>query len=193
MAYDWTTGVSHLSVVVVGENTYYIKDAEARAAIDDLASKASAGLQWKGIASAAGDTTFADNITTNPVTVNGTSFTAVANDVVAQDGKEFVFNGTAWQEFGSTGSLGSLADQDTATGSFTPLGSITTETFTGSSTTFDGTFTPNLQGAMTASVSGETVTFSTVTGQSQAIEASGTPLGSVDVSWAGSSTSVTVA
>lgn len=49
-----------------------------------------------------GNTTTAltDGDTTNPITIGGESITAVAGDVVFYDNKEFVFDGTIWEELG---------------------------------------------------------------------------------------------
>jgi hypothetical protein len=43
---------------------------------------------------------------------------------------EYVFNGTKWQEFGSTGSLKSLAFKDNASGNYTPIGTNTSSAVT---------------------------------------------------------------
>ena len=50
--------------------------------------------------------------TTNPIVIDGESYTAVFGDVVVYDYTEFVFDGTAWSEFGrpfdTTPTLGSM-------------------------------------------------------------------------------------
>ena len=53
-------------------------------------------LKWAGITT----TALTDGATTNPITVDGESYTAVAGDTVSYESKEFVFSGTIWQEFG---------------------------------------------------------------------------------------------
>ena len=45
-------------------------------------------------------TALSDGDTTNPITINSESITAVAGDVVFYDNKEFVFDGTIWEELG---------------------------------------------------------------------------------------------
>ena len=56
-----------------------------------------------------GETTtrLADDTTTNPITVNGQSYTAQPNDAVIYGSKEFLFDGTKWHEFGDLGGLSS--------------------------------------------------------------------------------------
>ena len=56
-----------------------------------------------------GETTTAltDNATTNPITVNGQSYTAQPNDAVIYGSKEFLFDGTKWHEFGDLSGLSS--------------------------------------------------------------------------------------
>lgn len=56
-----------------------------------------------------GETTTAltDNATTNPITINGSSYTAQPNDAVIYGNKEFLFDGTKWHEFGDLSGLSS--------------------------------------------------------------------------------------
>ena len=56
-----------------------------------------------------GETTTAltDNATTNPITINGQSYTAQPNDAVIYGNKEFLFDGTKWHEFGDLSGLSS--------------------------------------------------------------------------------------
>ena len=89
--------------------TYDIKDRAARSA-----------KGWIGITT----TELTDGSTTNPITINGQSVTASAGDITAYGDSEFIYNGSAWQAFGNLEDLGNLAYEDTASGSFTPEGSI---------------------------------------------------------------------
>ena len=120
--------------------TYDIKDAVARSAIG-------------GAIIIRGTTTTAltDEATTNPIQINGESYTAVANDAVFYGKKEFVFDGTYWHEFGDMSGLGALATKDSASGSYTPAGTVSQPTFTGSSMTATGNFTPTGTIAVNAS------------------------------------------
>ena len=64
-----------------------------------------------------GETTTAltDNATTNPITVNGQSYTAQPNDAVIYGNKEFLFDGTKWHEFGDLSGLNADMIDDTST------------------------------------------------------------------------------
>lgn len=53
-------------------------------------------VRWKGVTT----TELTDGATTNPITIDGESYTAVTGDMVAYGAEEFVFNGTAWQKLG---------------------------------------------------------------------------------------------
>ena len=56
-----------------------------------------------------GETTTAltDEATTNPIMVDGQSYTAQPNDAVIYGSKEFLFDGTKWHEFGDLTGLSS--------------------------------------------------------------------------------------
>ena len=88
---------------------YQIKDTQARSA-----------KNWIGITT----TALTDGATTNPITINGQSVTAVEGNITSYDETEFIFNGSAWQEFGDLSDLGTLAYKDSASGSYTPQGSV---------------------------------------------------------------------
>ena len=149
-------------IVLPGSATVYdIKDANARDRISALESY----TDYLGVTT----TALTDGSTTNPVTINGSPVTAVNGNIVNYGSKEFIFNGTVWQEFGDLSGLGSLAYKNSADGSYTPAGSISLSntnktaavsaassgtvtytpggtvsqpTFTGSATTSTGSFTP---------------------------------------------------
>ena len=125
--------------------TYDIKDAQARQA-----------KQWLGITT----TALTDGSTTNPITIGTSTVTATAGDITSYDNQEFIFNGTAWQAFGDLSDLGSLAYQNSASGDFTPEGSVSKPSIT---VTESKTDIPNVTdvGSMpTYTVSGETLTIS---------------------------------
>ena len=50
-------------------------------------------------------TALTDGATTNPITVNSASYTAVKGDVVLYGDKEFLFTGSAWEELGDASAL----------------------------------------------------------------------------------------
>lgn len=127
---------------------FTIKDAEARQMITDLGN----ALYWIGVTT----TALSEGATTNPITVGGESVTARLGGLASYDGMEYAWNGSAWQGMGPS-NLGSLAYANTASGSYTPAGSVgitkgadTTDSVTG--VTANGT-TPYF------TQSGETVTF----------------------------------
>lgn len=88
---------------------YQIKDTQARSA-----------KGWIGITT----TALTDGASTNPITINGQSVTAVAGNITSYDEQEYIFNGSVWQEFGDLSDLGTLAYKDSASGSYTPQGSV---------------------------------------------------------------------
>jgi len=85
--------------------TYDIKDTVAR-------NMAGGGIQLKGTTT----TALTDEATTNPIVINGESYTAINQDAVFYGKKEFVFDGTMWHEFGDMSGLGALATKDSASG-----------------------------------------------------------------------------
>lgn len=99
--------------------TYDIKDAVAR-------GQMGGGIIIRGTTT----TDLTDEATTNPITISGNSYTAVANDAVFYQKKEFVFDGTKWHEFGDMSGLGDMAAADTASASYTPAGTVGTPTIT---------------------------------------------------------------
>lgn len=108
-------------VKIPGDTTiYYIKDDEAR----DLIAQLGDFTAYLGITT----TELTDGATTNPITIDGASVTAAAGNIVSyNDGsgslytaKDFIFNGTKWQEFANPTKLGKFAYVDQGTVTFTP-------------------------------------------------------------------------
>lgn len=56
------------------------------------------GTHFKGTTT----TALTDGATTNPITIDGESYTAVIGDIVIYNSTEFIFDGSAWQSFGET-------------------------------------------------------------------------------------------
>lgn len=129
--------------------TYDIKDTTAR-------SIAVGGIKLKGTTT----TPLTDEATTNPITINGESYTAVNQDAVFYGKKEFVFDGTMWHEFGDMSGLGDLAMKDSASGSFTPSGSVSAPTITVTPTTanIDGIDSVGTLPSLSMTVSSENLT-----------------------------------
>lgn len=117
-------------------STYDIKDATAR----ELISSLSGALTYLGTTT----TALTDGSTTSPITIGDKSVTPKAGDVVAYGNSEFVWSAaeSKWREFGSTGSLKALAFKDSASASYTPAGTVSQPTFTGTKTTISSSFTP---------------------------------------------------
>lgn len=104
--------MANLSAIKIGNTTYDIKDATAREQIAEIISSITGGIHYRGVTT----TEIEDGSTTSSITINGETVTAVSGDLVIYEDMEFIFDGTEWHEFGSTGSLKSLAFKDTATG-----------------------------------------------------------------------------
>lgn len=114
------TGARYLSKLSMNGTAYTIKDAWARAEIDEVKSAISGGTHFLGVTT----TALTDGATTNPITVKGESVTAENGDIalctVTEGGAsitaEFIFDGTTWQQFGTQGVLKALAYKDSASG-----------------------------------------------------------------------------
>lgn len=97
--------------------TYNLKDTVAR-------QQATGGITLRGVTT----TALVDEATTNPIVIDGQSYTAENQDAVFYGKKEFVFDGTKWHEFGDMSGLGDLATKDSASGNFTPAGTVSAPT-----------------------------------------------------------------
>ena len=130
--------------------TYNIKDEVARRA-------QSGAMHWLGITT----TALTDGATTTTITIDNETITVGADDaggVVGYDGKEFIWSGSVWQEFGSTGSLGSLAFKNSASGSYTPQGTCTGTAVTLATTTVNSITAVGTLPDLSMSVNNETLT-----------------------------------
>ena len=119
--------------------TVNLKDAAARADIADLQNAIIGGVTFEGETT----TALTDGSTTSTITINGSTVTAAKGNLVVYGGKEFVFDGTKWIEMGDLSLIGDLGWKDSASGSYTPAGSVSQPSFTGSSMTSTGNFTPS--------------------------------------------------
>lgn len=97
-------------------STYDLVDQGAR----DLIAALEGATAWLGVTV----TPLSDGSTTNPIVIDEKYVTAKQGSMCAYGRKEFVFNGTTWQEFGDLSTLGTLAYKDTASGSYTPAGTV---------------------------------------------------------------------
>jgi hypothetical protein len=150
--------------------TYDIKDAWSRQQIEALGNY----TVFLGVTT----TALTDGATTNPVTIAGESVTAKTGDIVTYGSQEFIFNGTKWQAFGDLSALGELAFVDSASGSFTPAGTVSKPTFTGSSSSVTITAADNTNGNYQPK---GTVSKPTFTGAAMTSTGTYTPSGSVSL------------
>lgn len=151
---------TEISKIVLPDGTSYdIKDAAARAAIASV----SGAMRYLGTTT----TSITDGSTANPITVGGKSVTPAAGNVVIYGNSEYVWADIegCWREFGSTGSLKALAFKDSASGSYTPAGTVSAPEVGVSVNTTSvkpfgsaGTLPSCTLPEMTATVSGETLT-----------------------------------
>ena len=152
IATDYATGTAYsANDFVIYDNSLYKITADITAAnntawsvvsksgtsigveINAIKTAMSTGIHYRGTTT----TALADGSTTNPITINGESYTAVAGDLVIYNGYEFLFDGTYWEKFGTDGTLKALAFADTASGSssVSVTGTASAQTFTGTQAT----------------------------------------------------------
>jgi hypothetical protein len=119
-------------------STYDIKDAWARDEIAKITGAVGAGVRFIGVST----TAITDGGNQNPTITGMTGYTKANGDLVIYGDKEFIYGADAkWHEFGDMGSLKALAFKDSASTSYTPAGSVS-GTFSGAQTTSTGKFTP---------------------------------------------------
>lgn len=173
-------------VTLPNGTTYDIKDGWSRDQIAAIYKLIEGGVNFIGVVADAPAHQISDGDTTNPITVKDgastKSVTATSGDIVIQGTKEFIFDGTAWREFGDITGLGDLAFADTASGPFTPAGTVSKPTFTGSQSTVTITAADNTSGNYQPK---GTVSKPTFTGTKVKISGTVTPTGSVSGSFSG--------
>lgn len=168
--------------------TYDIKDTIARQDIEEIKESISSGVSFIGQTT----TAIADQATTNPITIDSESVTATKGDLVVYGSKEFIFSGTKWIEFGDLGSLGALAFKNNATGDFTPAGTVSQPTFTGTQSNVTITSADNSNGNYqpAGTVSQPTFTGGTVSSTGKFTPSGSVAAPTVSVKTAGSTTTV---
>lgn len=171
---------------------FTIKDAEARQMIEDLGN----ALYWMGVTT----TQISDGDTTNPITIGGESKTAEVGGIaqyINSDSQplEFAWNGISWQQFGYS-NLGALAFKSSATGSFTPAGSVSITPGTDSTASVTGISSVGTLPEAYFTVSGETATFNFSAGTLPTADATATTVitsrGTDTASFTGTEGSITV-
>lgn len=117
-------------VTLLDGKTVELKDAVARAAIQG-------GTYFLGVTT----TALTDGSGTSTITIAGESKTAVNGNMAVYGNKEFIWASAdnKWHELGDLTNLGALALKDSASGTYTPTGTVA---FTGASMTSTGSYTP---------------------------------------------------
>lgn len=190
----WTQTPTFYEITLPSGNSYYIEDNEVRqwigtgstsgaeyriSELEDEVAKLSNATHWLGITT----TALSDGSTTNPIVINGESVTTVSGDIVQTSSRaEFIFNGTAWQELGtSIGTLKAFAYVDTGDVTIQPKGTNSASAVSGTcSVTPSGSIS---KGTGTANYTPEgdisgTVTAPTISVKTAGSTASVTPFGS---------------
>lgn len=164
--------------------TFDIKDATARQMIDDLGN----AMYWLGVTT----TALTDGSEINPITVLGESVTARVGGVAQYDGEEFAFNGVAWQSLGKN-NFGDLAFKNSASGNFTPQGSVSVSATGGTSATVNSITDVGTLPVFGYDSNSETLTFSQGTLPTKGSDTSVvTSVGTLSGTFTGTQGSVTV-
>lgn len=170
------------TITLPSGTTYNLVDQGAR----DLIAGLSSSTKYLGVTT----TQLVDGVTTSPnITVAGETVTATSGDIATYGNKEFIYSGTVWQEFGDLSSLGTLAYKDSASGNFTPNGSVSQPTFSGNSMTSTGKFTPNGSVGLTNTAKTPALTKSTGTSSDYTVK----EVSSVSVGTTSTTPTVTIA
>ena len=130
---------SYISQITLGATTYDLKDLEARSDIEDIKEALTGGVHTVGETT----TPLTDGASTpTTIKISGEDYEVQTGDLVFYNNKEFLWNGSKWVELGDLSALGDLAYKDTASATYTPAGTVSQPTFSGSSMTSTGSFTP---------------------------------------------------
>ena len=166
---------------------YELKDAGARELIEQIGH----AIYWIGVTTDA----LTDGATTNPITVNGESVTAKLGGMASYSGSEFIWNGTAWQEIGKN-NFGALAFKSSASGEYTPAGSVEITQGTDTTASVTGIASVGTLPDAYFTVSGETATFNWSAGTLPQADASATTVitarGADTAAFTGTAATITV-
>lgn len=117
--------------------TYDLKDAEARLQIQAITG--GSAVVFVGVST----TQLTDGGNEKP-TIDNSQVTPVTGQLFFYGTQEFIYGSDSkWHALGSLDSLGSLAYKNNASTSYTPTGSVSQPTFSGSTMTSTGNFTPS--------------------------------------------------
>lgn len=145
--------MADISVIKLPSGTSYnLKDAAARADIATLKANQTSGTHYLGVTTTA--LVDGDSKTTTVAIKNGeTSVDTVVKqgDFVSYNNVTFMWNGTQWDQTGSASAIKALAYKDSASGAYTPAGSVSVSV-TPTKATIKSAFTPEgtVSGSTTA-------------------------------------------
>lgn len=125
-------------ITLLNGTTYNLKDQQARDDIAAIQGAIAGGVTFMGETS----TALTDGSTTKSIVINSATVTAVKGYLVVYNSKEFVFDGDKWIEMGDLSLIGDLGWKDSASGNYTPTGTVSQPTFSGNELTSTGNFTP---------------------------------------------------
>lgn len=167
-------------ITLLNGTTYNLKDQQARDDIAAISGAIAGGVTFMGETT----TVLTDGSTAASIVINGATITSVKGYLVVYDSKEFIYDGAKWIELGDLSLIGDLGWKDSASATYTPAGSVSQPTFTGTEMNATGSFTPE-----------GTVSQPTFTGSSMTATGTFTPEGSVSaptisVKTAGATTTV---
>ena len=171
----------------VTDTEFTLKDAEARQMIEDLGD----ALYWIGVTTS----TLTDGATTDPIVVNGDNVSPRTGGIATYEGLEFAWNGSAWQALGHA-NFGALAFKSSASGSYTPAGSVAITQGTDTTASVTGIASVGTLPDAYFTTSGETVTFHWSAGTLPAADASATTVitarGTDTAAFTGTAATITV-
>lgn len=139
-------------ITLLNGTTYDLKDKQARDDIAAIQGAIAGGVTFMGETS----TALTDGSTAKSIVINSATVTAVKGYLVVYNSKEFVFDGEKWIEMGDLSLIGDLGWKDSASGTFTPTGSVSQPTFSGDEMTSTGNFTPTGSVGLTSAASAST-------------------------------------
>ena len=144
----------NISRITLPSGTVYdIKDAQARADIETIRNAVSSGVTFLGVTT----TELTDGASTSIINIEGVDRGAINGGIAIYGSNEFIWADidSKWHMLGAADEFGALAYKASATGNFTPAGTVSQPTFSGTEFQSTGTFTP------TGNVAAPTITVET--------------------------------
>lgn len=126
------------SITLPSGTKYDIKDAQARSDISYLESVLAGGIKVVGETT----TEIEDGSFVDIILVNGASHVARKGDMVWYNQAEYLYDGEQWRFIGDLSSIGALGYKDSASGTYTPDGTISRPIFEGRLSHSTTTYTP---------------------------------------------------